>query len=159
MANLRLRWIPGHKGNEGNKAADKAAKDAQRQRQGWWMFCLGAPLEQPFWVCAGNSIVPYKTGGIMKRQEEAWVAAHPVRHVCLVNGNADIREADLKELLEVLNWSAANLNRMWMCKNSWYLMNMQDSNLQSFVLGMIFGVLPVAEQEWAWYLQTYQESM
>ncbi|KAJ2811509.1 hypothetical protein H4S07_002020 [Coemansia furcata] len=129
MADLRLRWIPGHKGDKGNEAADKAAKDAQRQRQGWWTFCLRAPWEQPFWVCAGNSIAPYKTGGIVKRQEEAWAATHLVRHVCLVNSNADISEADLKELLEALNWSAANLNGMWMCKNSWCLMNMHDSNL------------------------------
>ncbi|KAJ2813232.1 hypothetical protein H4S07_000843, partial [Coemansia furcata] len=161
MADLRLRWIPGHKGNKGNKgnkAADKAAKDAQRQRRGWWMFCLRAPLEQPFWVCVGNSIVPYKTGGIVKRQEEAWASARLVRHVCLANGNADIREADLKELLEVLNWLAANQNRTWTHKHSWCLTNMWDSNLQGFVLGMIFGVLPVAEREWAWYPQAYQES-
>ncbi|KAJ2798308.1 hypothetical protein H4S07_005724, partial [Coemansia furcata] len=129
MADLKLRWIPGHKGNKGNKAADKVVKDAQRQRQGWWTFHLGAPLEQPFWVCVGNSIVPYKTGGIVKRQEEAWASVRLVRHVCLANGNADIREADLKELLEVLNWSAANQNGTWMHKNSWCLMNMQDSNL------------------------------
>ncbi|KAJ2833144.1 hypothetical protein GGI24_000952 [Coemansia furcata] len=156
-ADIRLRWIPGHKGNEGNEAADKAAKEAQRQRQGWWTFCLGAPQEQPFWVCAGNSIVPYKIGGIVKRQEEAWAAAHLVRHVRLANGDADIREADLKELLEALNWSAANPNGTWTRKNSWCLTNTRDSNLRGFVLGAIFGVLPVAEWEWAWYPQAYQE--
>ncbi|KAJ2812694.1 hypothetical protein H4S07_001222 [Coemansia furcata] len=156
-ADLRLRWIPGHKGNEGNEAADKAAKDAQRQRQGWWTFRLGAPREQPFWVCAGNSIAPYKTGGIVKRQEEAWAATHLVRHVRLANSDADIREADLKELLEALNWSAANPNGTWTRKNSWCLTNTRDSNLRSFVLGAIFGVLPVAEREWAWYPQAYQE--
>ncbi|KAJ2810127.1 hypothetical protein H4S07_002851 [Coemansia furcata] len=157
-ADLRLRWIPGHKGNEGNKAADKAAKDAQRQRRGWWTFRLGAPLEQPFWVCVGNSIAPYKTGGIVKRQEEAWASARLVRHVRLANGDADIREADLKELLEALNWSAANQNGTWTRKNSWCLTNTRDSNLRGFVLGTIFGVLPVAEREWAWYPQAYQES-
>ncbi|KAJ2808560.1 hypothetical protein H4S07_003393 [Coemansia furcata] len=118
MADLRLRWIPGHKGNEGNKAADKVAKDAQRQRQGWWTFRLGAPWEQPFWVCAGNSIAPYKTGGIVKRQEEAWAATHLVRHVCLANSDADIREADLKELLEALNWEIETQEHYFVCAAS-----------------------------------------
>ncbi|KAJ2064735.1 hypothetical protein GGI03_004325, partial [Coemansia sp. RSA 2337] len=156
-AALRLKWIPGHKGNKGNKAADKAAKEAQQQRQGWWTFRLGAPPERPFWVCAGTSLAPYKIGGIVKQQEEVWAAERLVKWVCLANGNAEICESDLKEMLEALNWSA-NPNGTWMCKNSWCHTNARDSNLCRFMLGMMFKVLPVAEHEWAWYLQAYEES-
>ncbi|KAJ2046719.1 hypothetical protein GGH13_009292, partial [Coemansia sp. S155-1] len=156
-AALRLKWIPGHKGNEGNEAADKAAKEAQQQRQGWWTFRLGAPPERPFWVCAGTSLAPYKIGGIVKRQEEAWAAERLVKRVRLANGDAEIRESDLKETLEALNWSA-NPNGTWTRKNSWCHTNARDSNLRGFVLGAMFKVLPVAEREWAWYPQAYEES-
>ncbi|KAJ2026335.1 hypothetical protein GGI08_000286, partial [Coemansia sp. S2] len=75
----------------------------------------------------------------------------------MANNDANIREVDLKELLEALNWSAANPNGTWTRKNSWCLMSVRDSNLRGFVIGAIFGILPVAEREWAWYPHAYQE--
>ncbi|KAJ2456827.1 hypothetical protein GGF42_003039 [Coemansia sp. RSA 2424] len=43
---LKLMWIRSHTGNEGNEAADAAAKSAQRQQQGWWTLRLGVLSKQ-----------------------------------------------------------------------------------------------------------------
>ncbi|KAJ2881643.1 hypothetical protein IWW38_005769, partial [Coemansia aciculifera] len=68
---LMLKWIRGHKENEGNEVTDTVAKVAQQKQEGWWMRSLGTMPDQRFQVCAGRDIAPYKMGGIVKRQEEA----------------------------------------------------------------------------------------
>ncbi|KAJ2114002.1 hypothetical protein IW146_003425 [Coemansia sp. RSA 922] len=156
---LTLKWVRGHAGNKGNEAADKEANAAQTtQREGWWTLRLGAPPEQPYWVCAGKSVAPYKIGGIVKRQEEAWASQRLLKRVRAANAEAAIRENDLKETLDALNWSAASSNGTWTRKNSWCRTNARDSNLRGFVIGALFGLLPVALREWAWYPQSYPQA-
>ncbi|KAJ2111226.1 hypothetical protein IW146_005504, partial [Coemansia sp. RSA 922] len=128
------------------------------QREGWWTLRLGAPPEQPYWVCAGKSVVPYKIGGIVKHQEEAWASQRLLQRVRTANAKAAVRDNDLKETLDALNWSAASLNGTWTRKNSWCHTSTRDSNLRGFVIGTPFGLLPVALREWAWYPQSYPQA-
>ncbi|KAJ2770495.1 hypothetical protein GGI18_005206, partial [Coemansia linderi] len=155
---LVMKWIRGHQGNKGNEAADKAAKNALRQQQGRWTLRLGTLPEQRYYVCVGKSIAPYRIGGIVKRQEEARAAQRLWKAVKNANPDAEIRESDLKETLEALNWSAADPEGRWIRKNSWCRTNTRDSNIRGFVLGALFGLLPVALREWAWYPWVYEES-
>ncbi|KAJ2452440.1 hypothetical protein GGI03_006772 [Coemansia sp. RSA 2337] len=128
------------------------------QREGWWTLRLGAPPEQPYWVCAGKSVAPYKIGGIVKHQEEAWESQRLLQRVRTANAEAAVRENDLKETLDALNWSAASLNGTWTRKNSWCRTNARDSNQRGFIIGALFGLLPVALREWAWYPQSYPQA-
>ncbi|KAJ2260726.1 hypothetical protein GGI01_002794 [Coemansia sp. RSA 376] len=57
-----------------------------------------------------------------------------------------------------LNWSAASSNGTCTQKNSWCRTNARDSNLRGFVIDALFGLLPVALREWAWYPQSYPQT-
>ncbi|KAJ1658416.1 hypothetical protein GGF38_004251, partial [Coemansia sp. RSA 25] len=72
-----------------------------------------------------------------------------LRQIRIANDDPKIRENDLKETLEALNWSAAETNGTWTRKNSWCQTNTRDSNIRGFAIGAMFGVLPVAVREWA----------
>ncbi|KAJ2812398.1 hypothetical protein FBU31_007602, partial [Coemansia sp. 'formosensis'] len=155
---LIMKWVRGHQGNAGNEAADQAAKRALRRPRGWWSLRLGAMPDQMYFACIGNTVAPYRTGGIIKRQEEARAAQRLWRAVVAANPNVAITESDLKETLEALNWSATDAGGAWIRKNSWCRTSMRDSNIRGFVLGALFGLLPVALREWAWYPHVYVQS-
>ncbi|KAJ2908458.1 hypothetical protein GGI21_002867 [Coemansia aciculifera] len=144
---LMLKWIRGHKENEGNEVTDTVAKVAQQKQEGWWMRSLGTMPDQRFQVCAGRDIAPYKMGGIVKRQEEAITSQRLLRQARIANNDKNICKDDLKKTLEVLNWSAAEKSGTWMRKNSWCWTNMRDSNLRGFAIGALLGVMPVAVRE------------
>ncbi|KAJ2059610.1 hypothetical protein GGI17_004312 [Coemansia sp. S146] len=154
---LKIKWVRGHKGNKGNKAADRAAKDAWSQPQGWWSLRLGSQPEQRFYLRVGTTAAAYRTGGIIKRQEEARAVQRLWKTLRAANPDADFTEQDLKETLEELNWSATDAGSAWIRKNSWCRMSTRDSNIRGFVLGAIFGLLPVALREWAFYPQAYAQ--
>ncbi|KAJ2458428.1 hypothetical protein GGF42_002073 [Coemansia sp. RSA 2424] len=81
-----------------------------------------------------------------------------LRQIRIANNNPTIREEDLKETMEALNWLAEETNGTWTRKNSWCRMITCDSNIRSFAIGAMFGVLPVAVREWAWYPQAYEQN-
>ncbi|KAJ2875231.1 hypothetical protein H4R27_006427 [Coemansia aciculifera] len=103
------------------------------------------------------TVAPYRIGGTIKRQEEARAVQRLWKTLRAANPDADFTEQDLKETLEALNWSATNAGGVWICKNSWCRTSMRDSNIHGFVLGTIFGLLPVALREWAFYPQAYTQ--
>ncbi|KAJ2067711.1 hypothetical protein GGH13_005206 [Coemansia sp. S155-1] len=154
---IAMKWIRGHTGNKGNKAADCAAKGALSRPQGWWSLRLGSLPEQKYYACVGRMVAPYKIGGMIKRQEEARAVQCLWRAVVKANPSANFLESNLKETLEALNWSTVEKDGIWIRKNSWCRTSVRDSNIHGFVIGALFGLLPVALREWAWYPHVYEQ--